>query len=144
MSRSSTTASTTSVRSASSAMSVTTLTPVACAARAADSSERAQTTTSPWGAAARARPVAIAPLAAMPSRWFIDSRVNERGSLWMSSFKRLSEAHGHMKDGREVVIVEAARTPIGRGHREKGYYKDTHPNTLLGASYRAVIERSGI
>ena len=30
--------------------------------------------------------------------------------------------------GREVVIVEAARTPIGRGHKEKGYYKDTHPN----------------
>jgi acetyl-CoA acetyltransferase family protein len=49
-----------------------------------------------------------------------------------------------MKDGREVVIVEAARTPIGRGHKEKGYYKDTHPNTLLGAGYRAVVERSGI
>src|SRR5437763_12429257 len=46
--------------------------------------------------------------------------------------------------GREVVIVEAARTPIGRGHPEKGYYKDTHPNALLGAAYRAVIERSGI
>ena len=29
--------------------------------------------------------------------------------------------------GREVVIVEAVRTPIGRGHKEKGYYKDTHP-----------------
>jgi hypothetical protein len=24
--------------------------------------------------------------------------------------------------GREVVIVEAVRTPIGRGHPEKGYY----------------------
>ena len=46
--------------------------------------------------------------------------------------------------GREVVIVEAARTPIGRGHLEKGYYKDTHPNELLGAAYRAVIERAGI
>jgi acetyl-CoA acyltransferase len=46
--------------------------------------------------------------------------------------------------GREVVIVEAARTPIGRGHKEKGYYKDTHPNELLGAAYRAVIERAGI
>ena len=46
--------------------------------------------------------------------------------------------------GREVVIVEAARTPIGRGHMEKGYYKDTHPNELLGAAYRAVIERAGI
>ena len=46
-----------------------------------------------------------------------------------------------MKQGREVVIVEAARTPVGRGHKEKGYYKDVHPNTLLGAAYRAVIER---
>jgi acetyl-CoA acyltransferase len=44
----------------------------------------------------------------------------------------------------EVVIIEAARTPIGRGHPEKGYYKDTHPNELLGAAYRAVIERAGI
>jgi acetyl-CoA acetyltransferase family protein len=46
--------------------------------------------------------------------------------------------------GREVVIVEAARTPIGRGHREKGYYRDVHPNELLGSVYKAVIERSGI
>ena len=45
---------------------------------------------------------------------------------------------------REVVIVEAARTAIGRGHPEKGYYKDVHPATLLGHTYRAVIERSGI
>ena len=37
-----------------------------------------------------------------------------------------------MDSGREVVIVEAVRTPIGRGHPEKGYYKDTHPNELLG------------
>ena len=41
--------------------------------------------------------------------------------------------------GRDVVIVEAARTPIGRGHPEKGYYKDTHPNELLGKAYTAVI-----
>jgi acetyl-CoA acetyltransferase family protein len=47
-------------------------------------------------------------------------------------------------DGREVVIVEAARTPIGRGHREKGYYKDIHPNVLLGTCYKTVIERAGI
>ncbi len=46
--------------------------------------------------------------------------------------------------GREVVIVEAARTPIGRGHPEKGYYKDIHPAALLGSAYRAVIERAGI
>src|SRR5947209_11112814 len=46
--------------------------------------------------------------------------------------------------GREVMIIEAARTPIGRGHLEKGYYKDTHPNELLGSAYHAVIERAGI
>jgi acetyl-CoA acetyltransferase family protein len=46
--------------------------------------------------------------------------------------------------GREVVIVEAARTPIGRGHPEKGYYKNAHPNELLGKAFSAVIERAGI
>jgi acetyl-CoA acetyltransferase family protein len=46
--------------------------------------------------------------------------------------------------GREVVIVEAARTPIGRGHPEKGWFRDLHPNELLGAAYGAVIDRAGI
>jgi acetyl-CoA acyltransferase len=46
--------------------------------------------------------------------------------------------------GREVVIVEAVRTPIGRGKPDKGYYAGTHANELLGATYRAVIERAGI
>ena len=46
--------------------------------------------------------------------------------------------------GRDVVIVEAARTPIGRGHPEKGVFKDVHPNELLGGAYTAVIERAGI
>jgi acetyl-CoA acyltransferase len=49
--------------------------------------------------------------------------------------------HGN---GREVVIVEAVRTPIGRGHPEKGYYRNTHPNELLGKTYTEVIERAGI
>ena len=47
-------------------------------------------------------------------------------------------------EGREVVIVEAVRTPIGRGHKEKGYYKYTHPNDLLGKCYSEVIARAGI
>ena len=49
-----------------------------------------------------------------------------------------------METGREVVIVEAVRTPIGRGHPEKGYYRDTHPNELLGRTYTELIERAGI
>jgi acetyl-CoA acetyltransferase family protein len=46
--------------------------------------------------------------------------------------------------GREVVIVQAVRTPIGRGHPEKGYYKDVHPADLLGATYAEVLARSGL
>jgi acetyl-CoA acetyltransferase family protein len=47
-------------------------------------------------------------------------------------------------DGRDVVIVDAVRTPIGRGHKQKGYYKDTHANELLAACYTEVIARAGI
>jgi acetyl-CoA acyltransferase len=46
--------------------------------------------------------------------------------------------------GREVVVVEAARTPIGRGHSVKGAFRDVHPNVLLGTTYQAVIDRAGI
>ena len=45
--------------------------------------------------------------------------------------------------GREVVIVEAVRTPVGRGHEEKGIYKDVHPSTLLAKTYSEVVERAG-
>jgi acetyl-CoA acetyltransferase family protein len=49
-----------------------------------------------------------------------------------------------VESGREVVIVDAVRTPIGRAHAEKGDYRDTHPNELLGACFTALIERSGL
>jgi acetyl-CoA acyltransferase len=48
------------------------------------------------------------------------------------------------QSGREVVIVEAVRTPVGRGHPEKGYYKGTHPNELLGRCFTELIDRAGI
>jgi acetyl-CoA acyltransferase len=48
------------------------------------------------------------------------------------------------QQGREVVIVEAVRTPIGRGHPEKGYYKDVHPNALLGRCYTELLGRAGV
>src|SRR6266511_1348959 len=46
--------------------------------------------------------------------------------------------------GREVVIVEAARIPIGRGHEEKGYYKDVHASNLLSKTFKELTERAGI
>jgi len=42
------------------------------------------------------------------------------------------------------VIVDAVRTPVGRGHAEKGYYKDVHPSNLLSKVYSEVVERAGI
>ncbi|MGM7646454.1 thiolase family protein [Nocardia sp. JW2] len=44
---------------------------------------------------------------------------------------------------RDAVIVEAVRTPIGRG-KPDGALHDVHPVDLLAHSLRAVIERSGI
>jgi acetyl-CoA acetyltransferase family protein len=46
--------------------------------------------------------------------------------------------------GREVVIVEATRTPIGRGHPEKGALRDVHPSTLLAGTLRSLIDRAGV
>jgi acetyl-CoA acetyltransferase family protein len=45
---------------------------------------------------------------------------------------------------QEVVIVEAVRTPIGRGHPERGAFKDVHPADLLGATFTEVIARASI
>jgi acetyl-CoA acyltransferase len=46
--------------------------------------------------------------------------------------------------GRDVFVVEGARTPFGRSHPEKGWFRDTHPNDLLGAVYRALLGRAEI
>lgn len=46
--------------------------------------------------------------------------------------------------GREVVIAEAVRTPIGRSHPEKGWFRDIHPNAMLAACYEDLIARSGL
>src|SRR5213078_5275995 len=46
--------------------------------------------------------------------------------------------------GREVVIAEAVRTPIGRGHEEKGYYKDVHASNLLSRTFAELVNRAGI
>lgn len=46
--------------------------------------------------------------------------------------------------GREVQILGAVRTPIGRGHPEKGIYRNIHPTELLGLTYRELLKRSGV
>ncbi|EHB59037.1 acetyl-CoA acetyltransferase [Mycolicibacterium rhodesiae JS60] len=46
--------------------------------------------------------------------------------------------------GRPVFIAEAIRTPIGKSHPERGWYRDTHPNTMLAACYTDLIARTGL
>jgi len=50
----------------------------------------------------------------------------------------------HFGRSREVVIVEAVRTPIGRGRLDNGYFRDLHPNELLGRALQGVLQRSGL
>lgn len=46
--------------------------------------------------------------------------------------------------GRAVYITEAVRTPIGKSHPERGWYRDTHPNAMLAACYTELVTRTGI
>jgi acetyl-CoA acetyltransferase family protein len=46
--------------------------------------------------------------------------------------------------GREAWIVEALRTPMGKAHQEKGWYRDVHPNQMLGEVYRALLASTGL
>jgi acetyl-CoA acyltransferase len=45
---------------------------------------------------------------------------------------------------REAVIVEAVRSPVGRGKPGEGALNSIHPVDLLAHSIRAVVERSGV
>jgi acetyl-CoA acyltransferase len=44
----------------------------------------------------------------------------------------------------DVVIVEAVRTPLGRGNQKNGDLRDVHPVLLLAHVLREVTERSGV
>jgi acetyl-CoA acyltransferase len=45
---------------------------------------------------------------------------------------------------REAVIVDAVRTPVGKGKAGKGALNPIHPVDLLAHSLRSVVERTGI
>lgn len=47
-------------------------------------------------------------------------------------------------NGREVIVAEAVRTPVGKSHRERGWFRDIHPNAMLAAVYQELIGRSGL
>ena len=45
---------------------------------------------------------------------------------------------------REVVIVEAVRTPLGRGNQKNGDLRDVHPLKLAAHVLREVVGRPGV
>jgi acetyl-CoA acyltransferase len=45
---------------------------------------------------------------------------------------------------RQAVIIESARTPIGRAHPEKGIFRDTRADDLSADLIRALLERAGV
>jgi acetyl-CoA acyltransferase len=48
------------------------------------------------------------------------------------------------RTGRDAFIVEALRTPTGRSHPDRGWFRDVHPNFMLGAVYTALLERTDL
>jgi acetyl-CoA acyltransferase len=43
-----------------------------------------------------------------------------------------------------AVVVDCVRTPIGRAHAERGYYRDVRSDDLAVACVEALLERTGI
>jgi len=41
--------------------------------------------------------------------------------------------------GRDTWIVDALRTPMGRGHKEKGWYREVHSTDMLAHVYKALL-----
>ncbi|MGV0833972.1 thiolase family protein [Mycolicibacterium thermoresistibile] len=45
---------------------------------------------------------------------------------------------------QDAFIIEAVRSPVGRGHPTKGVFRDLHPADLLGQCYEGVLARAGV
>jgi acetyl-CoA acetyltransferase family protein len=48
------------------------------------------------------------------------------------------------RHARETLIVEALRTPMGKSHPQRGWFRDTHPNAMLAAVYSALLGATGL
>src|SRR5262245_24625402 len=45
---------------------------------------------------------------------------------------------------KSAVVIDCVRTPIGRSHREKGWFRDVRSDDLAVACVKALVERTGI
>jgi acetyl-CoA acyltransferase len=49
-----------------------------------------------------------------------------------------------IENGRDAWVVEALRTPMGKSHPERGWFRDVHPNELLGRVYTELLTSTGL
>ena len=47
-------------------------------------------------------------------------------------------------NGSTAVVVDCVRTPIGRAHKDRGWFRDVRSDDLAAHCVRALIERTGI
>ena len=47
-------------------------------------------------------------------------------------------------NGKSAVVIDCVRTPIGRAHKEKGWFRDVRSDDLAAACIQALVERTGI
>jgi acetyl-CoA acyltransferase len=45
---------------------------------------------------------------------------------------------------KSAVVIDCVRTPIGRSHKEKGWFRDVRSDDLAVACVKAIVERTGI
>jgi acetyl-CoA acyltransferase len=45
---------------------------------------------------------------------------------------------------KSAVVVDCARTPVGRAHKDRGYFRDTRSDDLAVACIQRLVERTGI
>jgi len=45
---------------------------------------------------------------------------------------------------KSAVVIDCVRTPIGRAHKEKGWFRDVRSDDLAVACVKALVERTGI
>ena len=45
---------------------------------------------------------------------------------------------------KRAVVIDAVRTPVGRSHKDKGWFRDVRSDDLAVAVVKALIERTGI
>src|SRR6516225_9813231 len=45
---------------------------------------------------------------------------------------------------RSAVVIEAVRTPVGRAHPDKGYYRDVRADDLSADLIKALLDRVGL